>query len=74
MSPFSGAASLVEEAIGTSQSPIDIRTERVTFVAPAGGGELRVGAAEAARSPRIRASPPPQVAPRSPNAIRATPG
>jgi carbonic anhydrase len=33
-SPFTGAASLAEEGIGTSQSPIDIRTGSVTFVRP----------------------------------------
>jgi carbonic anhydrase len=33
-SPFTGATSLAEEAAGTSQSPIDIRSPRVTFVNP----------------------------------------
>jgi carbonic anhydrase len=33
-SPFSGAASLAEEAVGMSQSPINIRSDRVTFVGP----------------------------------------
>jgi carbonic anhydrase len=34
VSPFSGAATLTAEAAGTSQSPINIRTEQVTFVRP----------------------------------------
>jgi hypothetical protein len=35
-SPFTGAATLAEESVGSSQSPINIRTERVNFVGPRG--------------------------------------